>query len=253
MFLPWFFFWAIVKGDTSDGELLQKAREENTALKDELAQVRQELEACREAHRRDYVGGDDDHLETHLTDRTLQELPMWFVVSGNCVLRNGCLSSPRFPSSYRAGSSCNVTVTPAWRGYLWVEWFNIRAATYSSSNHDALFVDGRRHDGGGYRNSVYVDPSFAKNQASSVHGAVPTGSIVWSADSDAVGFYEYVGWKICQEEAPLPPWTLIEVSGEQPCFLDRAGCLSFGYGLEQRDLRRVNPRRLARHLGRRRA
>ena len=222
----------------------REARERIAALERDLAHAKKELQICREACAQTDVLGDGGNLEeAHGTERQLQE-SMWYVSSGDCVLQDRCLSSPNYPDEYSSGSTCHITVTPAWRGYLWVEYFKLRSSTtcwHISSvarcyEYDALFIDGVPHDTSirrplldGSGESSSAGTPDRKHQASSVHGSVPHRSIVWSADSRDFSTDDYLspyGWKICQEEAPLPPWTLAAV-GDIPCLMDRAGCLIF--------------------------
>ena len=132
-----------------------------------------------------------DTMENPATTTTAR--PMWFVTSGACVLEDKCLSSPHFPLDYGYGERCQVTITDAWSGFLYVEKF------FTNMDYmDSLFVDGVRFRG-------------TQHQKSRLHGVVPESSILWTTDfyGDEERTKGYLGWRICQAS-----WEPTDVRGE---------------------------------------
>ena len=131
---------------------------------------------------------------------------MWYAFSGDCSLSDGCFSSPHFPDVYAFGSPCQIEITSAWRGFLFVEYF-------STSPMDSLFVDGVRFTGTDF------------HQGMSLHGSVPSQTILWSAAG--VPSYFESGWKICQVES-MPPFSVTGI--QRDCTIDNDGCVMLGAG-----------------------
>ena len=121
---------------------------------------------------------------------------MWSLASGDCLLEDGCLSSPNFPRYVYYASSCEVAINPEWTGVLRVE--------YGTSWENSFFIDGEE---------IPLDVDLHN-----LDGMEPKSTLVWS------GFGSSHAWKMCQAEA-VAPWRV--TTG--PCRIDRAGCFESAY------------------------
>ena len=83
---------------------------------------------------------------------------MWSLASGDCLLEDGCLSSPNFPSWVPFASPCEVAINPEWTGVLHVE--------YGYSLRNSFFIDGEE---------VPLDVALHN-----LDGMEPRSTLVWS-------------------------------------------------------------------------
>ncbi|CAL1165853.1 unnamed protein product, partial [Cladocopium goreaui] len=98
----------------------------------------------------------------------------WTVASGACrVDSDGCLQSPRYPSSYRNSQNCEVTVADGNSKSINVKAFD------TETGYDILEVNGRQYSGTAGPNDV-----------------VPSGTITWSSDYSITAG----GWRLCLQE-----------------------------------------------------
>ena len=127
---------------------------------------------------------------------------MWKVSSGDCVMSDGCISSSNFPESHEQGDSCRIEITPAWIGFLHVEYFD-------HGSYDVFLVDDVPYS------------SDLHHQSSPLHGSVPRNSIVWSAGTNV---HPWLGWRICQVDSMSP----FSAGRYSDCATDHEGCLVLG-------------------------
>lgn len=120
-------------------------------------------------------------------------LASWTIISGDCEVSPGnseCLESLNYPEYYDNSAKCIVRATEH-SGPIRIEDWN------TESTYDTLTVNNKKY---AMKNSA----SSSTVRFAELDGIVPTGDLVWSADSSQTK----KGWKICVEkQGPIPPPT----------------------------------------------
>ena len=124
---------------------------------------------------------------------------MWTLSSGDCILEDGCISSPNFTRRHEGFYSCEVSIDPAWTGVVHVDFLQRTLYPYT------FVMDG----------TPVTFENLDAAQLAPLHGMAPRANISF------LGSGLSLPWKLCQVEA-LSPWWRVTTGG---CQIDRDGCL----------------------------
>ncbi|CAJ1407924.1 unnamed protein product [Effrenium voratum] len=120
----------------------------------------------------------------------------WMILSGPCIMQDGCIQSPGYPSNYSDNEHCTIEVNTTLARPVRVVDFQ------TEYKYDLLTVNGQQFSG--------------RRQPA---GIVPHTSMSWESDGDTT----MRGWKLCMGDFPSGP-EMFSVDG--PCPLDSQGCVT---------------------------